>query len=176
MEYNRERACCAVCCQSLSLSMVKAQPSACSCLFLSVQNISRSIVEATTPRDQSITVPRNPWQDRETQHERLVRQSSLVSSISGRSRPHTAGAALPLTPAHSRGNCSSACYGDTVQMWLRPDTITHNSCLLVSFGSHGWMMTTACCLQKLWEATVARRRLPGPAGSLQATLRRSGSL
>eukprot|EP00892_Ulva_mutabilis_P012217 jgi/Ulvmu1/9368/UM050_0120.1 len=54
-------------------------------------NISRSIVEATTPRDpMPVSVPRNPWQDRETQHERLVRETSLASSLSGRSRPHTA--------------------------------------------------------------------------------------
>lgn len=39
---------------------------------------------------------------------------------------------------HATVPCSSAGYGDAVQMWLRPAAITHNSCVLVSVGSHGW--------------------------------------
>jgi hypothetical protein len=54
-----------------------------------MQRIQQSLETAQTPREPSITprggsasvrkVPRNPWLDRETSHERLVRESSGIS-------------------------------------------------------------------------------------------------
>lgn len=55
-----------------------------------VQRIQQSLEVAQTPREPSVTprggstrvrkVPRNPWLDRETSHERLVRESSGISN------------------------------------------------------------------------------------------------
>lgn len=55
-----------------------------------MQRIQQSLEVAQTPREPSMTpragstrvrkVPRNPWLDLETSHERLVRESSVISN------------------------------------------------------------------------------------------------
>jgi hypothetical protein len=65
-----------------------------------MQRIQQSLEVAQTPREPSVTprggsasvrkVPRNPWLDRETSHERLVRESSAISN---RDQPNTGTAA-----------------------------------------------------------------------------------
>ena len=65
-----------------------------------MQRIQQSLEVAQTPREPSVTprggstrvrmVPRNPWLDRETSHERLVREQS--SAVGESEHPNANGA------------------------------------------------------------------------------------